>query len=368
LAWAVLADTVPLYPLYVLLFADLGLSEARISALFAIWTAVAVVAEVPSGALADRFGRRRALVSAGLLQAAGYALWTAAPGFGGFAAGFVLWGVGGSLVSGAQEALLHDGLAAAGAQDRYARVQGWVTAAALVAELPAALAATVLFGLGGYPLVGWVSVGVCLAAAGLASRLPEPPRDEDEDEEQSWAATLRAGLAEAAAVPAVRRAVVAAGVLSGLDAVEEYLPLLAGGLGVPTRLVPLATLGIGLVAAGGAALAGRAARLGPRALAALLAAAVLALLAAGALAAPAGLVALAVFYGLYRMVDVVVDARLQERIEGPARATVTSVAGLGTETSALLAIAAWAAGGTPALAVLILAVALALPRLLRGPR
>jgi MFS family permease len=71
--WALLADVVPLYPLYALLFADTGMSGAQISALFAIWSAVGVIAEVPSGALADRFSRRACLVAAGVLQACGYA-------------------------------------------------------------------------------------------------------------------------------------------------------------------------------------------------------------------------------------------------------------------------------------------------------
>lgn len=127
LGWALLADTIPLYPLYALLFADTGLSGSQISALFAIWSAVGVLAEVPSGAVADRFSRRGCLVAAGVLQAVGYLGWVLLPGFAGFAAGFVLWGLGGSLISGAQQALLYDGLAAAGAQDRYAQVSGVIT-------------------------------------------------------------------------------------------------------------------------------------------------------------------------------------------------------------------------------------------------
>jgi predicted MFS family arabinose efflux permease len=54
-----------------------------------------VLAEVPSGALADRFSRRAALVAAGLLQALAYVLWTALPGVPAFAAGFVVWAPGG---------------------------------------------------------------------------------------------------------------------------------------------------------------------------------------------------------------------------------------------------------------------------------
>lgn len=368
MAWAVLADVVPLYPLYALLFADTGLSGSEISALFAIWTAVAVVAEVPFGALADRFSRRGALVAAGLLQAAGYVLWIVMPGFDGFAAGFVLWGLGGALSSGALEALLYDGLAAVGAEVSYARVLGRVEAARLLSDFPTALAATALFALGGYDLVGMVSVAVCLAAAALAARLPEPPREEAADgEEAGYLATLRAGLVEATARPGVRAAVLAVAALSGVDAIEEYFPLLTRDWRVPTGWVPLAMLLITMTGAAGAALGGAASRLRGPALAALLGAAVLALGVAGLVRHPAALAGLALFYGLYRLVLVVTDARLQERIDGPARATVTSVAGLGTELAALATLAAWALGGVLGVTVLALLVTAALPRLLRVP-
>jgi len=363
--WALLADVVPLYPLYALLFKDTGLSAAQISALFAIWSGVAILAEVPSGALADRFGRRNALVAAGVLQASGYVVWTLAPGFTGFAVGFVLWGLGGALVSGAQEALLHDGLAAVGAEAEYARVNGWVTSATLLADLPAAAAATVLFAAGGYEAVGWVSVGVCLAAAAVASTLPEPPSDSDDDE-LGYLATLRTGIVEAAARPGVRAALVAAALVGGFDALEEYLPLVTEGLGVPTTLVPLAMLPIGLAGAVGAALGGRADRLRPVALGLVLGAATLLLGAAGVTTGPVGIAALALFYGAYRAVLVVVDARLQKRIESRSRATVTSVAGLGVEISTFAVYAAWALGEVTAIAVLGLLIAAALPRLLRA--
>jgi MFS family permease len=110
-----LSDVVPIYPLYALMFTATGLSIAQISGLFAIWSAVALLTEVPSGALADRFSRRSCLVASDVLQAAGYVAWVLLPGFHGFALGFVLWGFGGSLASGAKEALLYDGLAALGA-------------------------------------------------------------------------------------------------------------------------------------------------------------------------------------------------------------------------------------------------------------
>ena len=363
--WALLADVVPLYPLYALLFTAHGLSVAQVSALFAIWSSVAVLTEVPSGALADRFSRRSCLVAAGVLQAAGYLAWVLLPGFPGFALGFVLWGVGGSLVSGALEALLYDGLAATGAQDEYARVNGWVTAMELVAQVPAAAAATVLFAAGGYALVGWVSVGTCLAAALLATRLPEPPRGDADDDESGYLATLRDGLAEAARAPAVRSVLLAAAVLGAFDAVEEYFPLLLAGWGIPTALIPLADLPVVLAGVAGAALAGTARRLPPWALGAVLAVAMVLFGGAGLAGHPAGITAVALFYGGYRAVLVVVDARLQERIASRSRATVTSVAGIGTELATFGLYAAWAVGGAPLLAGCGLLIAMALPALLR---
>jgi len=351
--------------LYALFFADTGLSDVEISALFAIWSTVGVVAEVPTGALADRFSRRGALVAAGVCQALGYVLWTTLPGFAAFAVGFVLWGLGGALGSGALEALLYDGLAAVGAESHYARVNGWVTAAELLTDLPTALAATVLFATGGYQLAGWISVGCCLAAAGLAALLPEAPRGLDEDDGTTYFETLRAGVAEAVAQPAVRAGVVAVALISGLDAFEEYFPLIAAGWGVPTPYVPFAVLAIPLVGAAGAGLAGRANGLRPVTLGVLLAASAVLLGAAGLLARPEGLVAVAVFYGLYRLVLVVVDARLQERIGTDARATVTSVAGLGSEFACYAVYAAWAFGEVALVSGLILACAVALPLLLR---
>lgn len=346
---------------------------------------------MPTGALADRFSRRGALVAAGVLQAAAFAAWTAAPGGRVFAAGFVIWGVGGALSSGALEALLYDGLAAAGAADRYVRVSGQVASAGLIAQVPAAGAAVVLFPLGGYALVGWVSVAVCLCAAALALRLAPPagprstaapagpcsaappagpcsaaapagPRSAaaagDGEERRGYFATLGDGIGQAARAPAVRTAVLALAALAGLDAIDEYFPVLAAGWGVPRNLNPPVVL---VVTLGGAAGAGLVAYTGtPRQTvqSALLAGAAAALAVAGVLRVPAGIGLVAVFYGLYRFVLVLVDARLQRVIEGASRATVTSVAAVATQLSALVLFGAWAAGGVLLVAALTALLAL----------
>jgi MFS family permease len=352
-SWAALSELVPYYPLYALLFLDTGLSEAQISVLFALWSITAFVAEVPTGALADRWSRRGSLVLAGFLQAAAFVVWTAAPGFLAFAIGFVVWGVGGALMSGTSEALVYDGLAASGSEGAYVRVHGWMTSAELLVQVPTAFLASALYALGGYALVGWVSVGICLAAGLLALRFPEAARTADDED---GGVSLRAGVTAALRRPGVLLVVLAVALVGGLDAVEEYFPVLAADRGLSVTAVPVAILVIALAGAGGAALAARVGRLPDRVLPVLLALAGMLLAAAAVLPAGPAIAAAAVFYALYLAVLVVAEARLQDRISGPYRATLTSVAGVGIETAALLVFGAWAVGGAFAVAVVVLAV------------
>jgi hypothetical protein len=186
---------------------------------------------------------------------------------------------------------------------------------------------------------------------------------------------LRAGLREAASERRVRHTVVVLACLLGLTVYDEYFPLVAREQGVALGDVPLV---IGLVVLGqlvGTALAGRAARLSSRAIAGFAAAAAVSI-AAGAVAGhPIGFVAIAVGYGLANNANLVVEARLQDVISGPARATVTSVAGLSSEVVAVSCYAflmigsAWwsAAVLTALLGLPMLATAALAARWLPGP-
>ena len=231
-------------------------------------------------------------------------------------------------------------------------------------QVPTAGIATALFVAGGYPAAGWASVATCLGTAvwplgfrrnpgtGLCR-----PSSEDGAADASYLATLREGVADVLARPALLGAVQAFGLLYGLDAFEEYFPLVARDLQVSTALVPVALLAVPLIGAVGAALGGQANRLGAGALAIVLATGAVLLATASAVPHPAALIGVALYYGLYRAVLVVADARLQERITGPARATVTSVANVVAELPSFAVYAAWAIGGTAAIAVLIALVA-----------
>ncbi|RZT87929.1 putative MFS family arabinose efflux permease [Pseudonocardia sediminis] len=358
LVWQALHYAVPIFWLYALLFADSGLSVAEISALFAIWSSAGIVVEVPSGALADRWSRRGSVVASGFVIAAGFAVWTVLPTFAGFTAGFVLWGVGASLASGALEALLYDGLAEHGATESYPRVNGALNAIAQLAQIPAGLAAGALYELGGYVLVGWVSVGCCLVSSIPALFLPEPrPAPDptaDAEGEPGWWSTMVDGVRESVRTRAVGVAVLAVAVLGGVDAIEEYFPLVASDAGTPTAFVPLALLVVPVAGALGSAAGGRVRGWTG---VVLLVGSAAALGAVALTTHPAGLVGVTLFWGLYQAVRVCVESRLQDRIRGRARATVTSVASFGTEFSGIALFGAWALGGAGLVAALVLVCA-----------
>ena len=355
----------PLHPLYPLLFASHGLSDAEISSLFVVWSFTTLLVEVPSGAWADAWSRRGLLALSAVLEAAAFGAWVLVPGYAVFAAGFVVWGVAAAMDSGTLEALVHDELERRDDTGRFATLMGRARAVGLVAALLAGLVAAPLLAAGGYLLVGAASTSACLVAAGLAVSLPEPPREIETA--PTWSAMLREGVAEVRRDAVVARAVVVAAVVAGLVAVDEYLPLLLSSRGADAGLVAVLTGVVGLVEAGGAAVAGRV----DYRRAAALAAGTGVLLAAGALLplAPA-LVALALGYGLAQTLLVLVDTRVQDAVTGDARATVTSMSGLGAEAVAVAVFAAIGLGSVwfalpvvlAALATPLLAVALSLRR------
>jgi MFS family permease len=355
-----------------LLFAANGLSAAEISSLLVVWSATSVVLEVPSGVWADAVSRRALLVAGPLLGAAGFALWVLVPSYPAFAAGFVLWGAKGALVSGSFEALAYDELELVGAAGAFATLLGRAHAAAGLAVVAATVLAAPVMASSGYAGLGAASVAAGLAGALVAVALPEH-RDRhpehgagaEEVDEPGYLTTLRAGLREARADVRVRRlVVVVAGAAAIWGALEEYTPLVAVAAGVPVADVPWWELALWAGVAAGAVLAGRVRRIGPRGLATALGLAALALAVGAGGGRPAGLALVALAFGVFQAVDVVLGSWLQDALSGAARATVTSVAAVGAELVAVAVYALYGAvagvlgagGAVAALAVLYLPV------------
>ena len=334
-----------LYPVYTLLFADAGLSVWQISSLFVIWSVSSMVFEVPSGAWADATSRRRLLIIGPLLTALAFALWVAFASFWVFALGFVLWGLKSALTSGALEALVYEELQRINATEKYSTLMGRGQSAGVMAAMCSGIVAAPVFAAGGFGAVGAGSVALSLLAALVAMLLPENRvRSDTDDDQPDWAEALKSGLGEARRSFKIKAAVILVAVVASVwGTLDEYTPLLIDSTGVDPVDVSLLMVVIWAGAATGGLLAGRAARLGTPSLARLICCAA-ALMATGALMDhPVGVVPLAAAFGIFQLTTVVADTRLQNSISGPARATVTSLAGLSTDAVTVVVYGSYAA-------------------------
>jgi len=112
--------------LFTFVTATRGLSVFEFGLLQSIYYFVAVTLEVPSGVIADRFGRKHTLVLGSILAMAGSLLRIVAFDFWVFAVAEVLFATALALVSGADSAILFDSLDADGRASEYSRYEGLV--------------------------------------------------------------------------------------------------------------------------------------------------------------------------------------------------------------------------------------------------
>jgi MFS family permease len=116
------------YPVFTILFLDYGLTIEQFALLNTVWAFTIVLAEVPSGALADLIGRKRLLVATAWLMIAEMLLLSFVPLgnskliFTVFLVNRILSGLAEALASGADEAMAYDTLLAKGNPEDWPKV------------------------------------------------------------------------------------------------------------------------------------------------------------------------------------------------------------------------------------------------------
>lgn len=116
------------YPVFTILFLDLGLTLEQFALLNVAWAATIVLFEVPSGALADTLGRRNLLRVTGVLMVLEMVLLCFVPQgnlrllFGVCLVNRVLSGMAEAAASGADEALAYDSMCGEGRAEDWGRV------------------------------------------------------------------------------------------------------------------------------------------------------------------------------------------------------------------------------------------------------
>ncbi len=143
-----------------------------VQAWFQVWS---FVLEVPTGAVADRFGRRVSVALGGIVGAVGALVYASVPALPVFLLAEVIFATSMTLVSGADEALAYDSLVASGRQGDVARVMSRLEAWKLGGMLAGALAGAALAGRFGPRAPMLLQPIPSLAAGLLAFTLVEPP-------------------------------------------------------------------------------------------------------------------------------------------------------------------------------------------------
>ncbi len=124
---------------------NLGMSMTQIMLVQGGFGLAMALFEFPSGYLADRIGYRRTLVFASVLNAVGWSIYARADGIGGVIVGEMVLGVGVSLISGSDAALLYESLKETGREHDYSKWAGRVRFWGQLGEGSAALVAGLMF-------------------------------------------------------------------------------------------------------------------------------------------------------------------------------------------------------------------------------
>ncbi len=211
-----------------------GLTPLQYGQLQLIYYWTVTLLEVPSGAVADRLGRRGALVVGAVVNGLGCFLFAVSHDFWTFVGGELLFAAGTAMISGADSAWLYDSLAEERRESEYVRAeQGgqfvWLAASAVGMVLSDLL----LVRRGDPVLAYWVTGALSLAGALIACRMREPP--------VARRATLREITVRAAGdvvrIPGVLRFIaysVGVFILLRTSIVSFFNPAL-DGMGVPVR-------------------------------------------------------------------------------------------------------------------------------------
>ncbi len=163
-------------PVVVPLLESHGLDMQQVFWLQSIFAGCIVLLEVPSGYLADLFGRRRSLILAGVFHGAAFTVLAVAQSFPAFVVFEILAALGNSFFSGSDVALLYDTEAALGERGDGTHTLGRKLLWAQIGETVAAPIGGAL-ALAGLHWPALINAGVAWLPLFVAWTLVEPPRE-----------------------------------------------------------------------------------------------------------------------------------------------------------------------------------------------
>jgi len=211
-------------PFLLLVFLDKGLSFLEIGLLVSIREGAVIVMEVPSGAIADVYGRRKSMILSFAAYIASFLVFAAVDVFVYLAAAMVLFGVGDAFRTGTHKAMIFSWLRAEGREGERTKVYGYTRSwSKFGSALSTVLASVFVFVSGNYSWVFYAAIVPYVFSIinflGYPSDVEDPDKHEEHVLRHMWQ-TLTASLK----LPTLRRLYAESMGYEGLfHAVKDYV-------------------------------------------------------------------------------------------------------------------------------------------------
>lgn len=173
------SSLIPAYVIERLYWEERGMTIQLVVYTEIIYALTIVLLEVPTGVMADKWGRKIMLVLSALLGCSEFLILIYATEFWHFALVVFLAGISRSASSGSENALLYDTLSLLGMSSQFEKRLGRLHACDLFSAMLAALCGSLLAGKFGLELNYWLSLVSSGIALILACLLIEPPMGAD---------------------------------------------------------------------------------------------------------------------------------------------------------------------------------------------
>ncbi len=208
---------------------------------FSVWV---FLLEIPTGAIADKIGRKHSLTLGSSTIALATFIYGSYPSFAVFLLAEFLFALGYALNSGADQALLYDTLKSAGKEEESKKVLGRADALMLAGMMCAAPIGSVLANYFGLNAPQYLTAIPMLIAAAIAWSIPEP-RVHSESESKKYLDIIRYGFSTIRRNPVIRTLAIDSVVVASAAyfVVWFYQPLMSN-LGIPIMYFGLAHAGL----------------------------------------------------------------------------------------------------------------------------
>ncbi|OCA83293.1 MFS transporter [Bacillus sp. FJAT-27225] len=340
-AYSFFHSLIPAYVIERLFWEERGMTVLMVIYTEIFYAVTIVLLEVPSGILADKWGRKKLILISAAVGAFEFLILLFSSEFWHFAASVFLAGVSMSAFSGAANALMYDSLKTVNLEDRFEKHLGYLDAVGFFAAILAALSGSLLANKFGFELNYWLSFAASAFCVLIAISLSEPASTRSGEKKQNLPIKeyLTGPIHFLKSSPEVC-AILLSGMATGaaINYIYEFWQLYLDRLSIPVLYFGVFSAGIMVLSLPGSLLAHWLIR---KYTPAKLLTAVLIIFTGGFLylasvKGPTGLAALYLVCLASGIVNPIVTGFLHHRIDSEMRATFDSFQSLGLNASRML--------------------------------